>query len=190
MAKNPRILICLALALGLGSSPVIAQQENNALLLAEGKYFSVYADGQADAYSIISKLNFDYLALADSLTKSPSEDPKQILAKTIDGLYLEVSDIIDIHMYGFKGSIRVLSDRQSLSDLIKQAFDRDFKERSLYFFEKNTIFISLADLTLGMLGHEIAHAIISNFFVVPPPPKVQEILCGYVEYSLNKIHGS
>jgi hypothetical protein len=190
MTKRPHILICLALGLGLGLSPARAQQESNITLIADGQYFSVYGEGQVDAYSIASKLNFDYLVFGDNLTKGSSDDQKQILVKTIDGLYLEVSDIIDIHMYSFKGIIRVLSDRQSLADLIKTAFDRDFKERSLYFFEKNTIFISQADLTLGMLGHEIAHAIISNFFVVPPPPKVQEILCGYVEYSLNKIHGS
>ena len=190
MTKSPHILICLALAFGLGLSPAIAQQENNVPPLADGQYFSIYADSPVDAYSISSKLNFDYLVFGDSLAKGASDDQKQILVKTIDGLYLEVSDIIDIHMYSFKGIIRVLPDKQSLADLIKTVFNRDFNERSLYFFEKNTIFISQADLTLGMLGHEIAHAIISNFFVVPPPPKVQEILCGYVEYSLNKIHGS
>jgi hypothetical protein len=37
-----------------------------------------------------------------------------------------------------------------------------------------------------MLGHEIAHAIISSFFIVPPPEKIQEVLAGYVDYSLLK----
>jgi hypothetical protein len=190
MTKSSYILICLVLALGLGVSPATAQQENSVALLADGQYFSVYADGPVDAYSISSKLNFDYLVLGDSLTRGASEDQKQILVKTIDGLYLEVSDILDIHMRSFKGIIRVLPDKQYLADFVKKTFDRDFNERSLYFFEKNTIFISQADLTLGMLGYEIAHAIISNFFAVLPPPKVQEILCGYVEYCLNKTHGS
>jgi len=62
----------------------------------------------------------------------------------------------------------------------------DFRERSFYVFDSNTIFISYQDLTLGMLGHEIAHAVISGYFVVPPPDKVQEVLAGYVEYSLRK----
>ena len=36
------------------------------------------------------------------------------------------------------------------------------------------------------IAHEIAHAIINHYFVVPPSVKMQEILSGYVEYSLNK----
>lgn len=190
MIKSPHILICLVLALGLGSRPAIAQQENKPSLLAEGQYFSIYAEGPVDVYPIVSKLNFNYLVSGDRLANGPPDDQKQILTKTVDGLYLQVSDIIDIHMYSFKGIIQLLPDKKSLSELIKKEFNLEFNERSIYFFEKNTIFISRADLTLGMLGHEIAHAIISNFFVVPPPPKVQEILCGYVEYSLNKVHGS
>jgi len=175
-------------ALGLGAAQ--AEQENKFALIAESQYFSVYADGPINAYSVISRLKFDYLKFGGKLGQGEEEDLGKILAKTLDGLFLEVSDVIDIHIYSFKGVIRVLPDKSSLAKLVKELYNYDFSERSLYFFEKNTIFISQQDLTLGMLGHEIAHAIISNFFVVPPPPKVQEILCGYVEYSLNKSHGS
>jgi hypothetical protein len=190
MQKSSVFLIVLMIGLGLKSAPAQAQQENKGTLIADSQYFSVYVDAPVDAYSIVSKLKFDYLRFGGKLTQGAEDDLGQILVKTLDGLYLEVSDIIDIHMYSFKGAIRVLPDRKSLEALIKKEYKLDFPERSLYFFEKNTIFISQADMTLGMLGHEVAHAIISNFFVVPPPPKVQEILSGYVEYSLNKIHGS
>jgi len=178
------------IGLGLNLSPANGQEENKGTLIADSQYFSIYADAPLDAYSVISKLKFDYLSFGEKLTKGAEDDLGQILVKTIDGLYLEVSDIIDIHMYSFKGIIRILPDKPSLGALLKKEFNQDFLERSIYYFEKNTIFISQADMTLGMLGHEIAHAIISNFFVVPPPPKVQEILAGYVEYSLNKVHGS
>jgi len=36
------------------------------------------------------------------------------------------------------------------------------------------------------LGHEIGHAVISNYFVVQPPIRIQEVLAGYVEYQLRK----
>jgi hypothetical protein len=52
--------------------------------------------------------------------------------------------------------------------------------------EGNTIYVSLKDVSLGMLAHEVAHAIISSYFVVAPPEKVQEVLAGYVEYSIRK----
>ncbi len=189
MIRKPGFIICLVIAFSLGQGNDKALEEDNCKFIADGQYFSIYADPSADAYSITSKLKFDYLVFSDELLKGADDDQKQLLVKTIDALFLEVSDIIDIHIYSFKGVIRVVPDKLALESLIKQVYGQDFGERSLYYFEKNTIYISQADLNLGVLGHEIAHAIISNFFVVPPPPKVQEILAGYVEYSLKKKHG-
>jgi hypothetical protein len=53
----------------------------------------------------------------------------------------------------------------------------------------NTIYLSFNEMTLGIISHEMAHAIISNYFVTPPSPKIQEILSGYVEYSIRKKAG-
>jgi hypothetical protein len=157
--------------------------------IAVGNYFSVYADGTADAYGVLGKIDTNYLVYSSGGAQV-SDNVSDILAKTLDGLYQEVSDILDIHIYSFKGTIQVLPDQQSLSSYFKRAYGIDFNERSLYYFEKDTIYISFADMTVGVLGHEMAHAIISHFFVVPPPAKIQEVLCGYVEYSLRKSRGN
>ena len=65
-------------------------------------------------------------------------------------------------------------------------FSHVYENEKFYFHDDKTIYISTEDLTLGMLGHEMAHAIISHYFVVPPPTKVQEVLSGYVDYSFQK----
>jgi hypothetical protein len=157
--------------------------------VAQGTYFSVYCDGISDAYAVLGKIDMNYLVYSAGSGKG-ADNVSGILAKTLDGLYQEVSDILDIHIYSFKGTIQVLPDQPSLNSLFKQTYGIDFNERSIYYFEKNTIYISLADMTIGMLGHEIAHAIISHYFVVPPPARIQEVLCGYVEYSLRKTRNS
>ncbi|MFA5119217.1 MAG: hypothetical protein WC695_10330 [Candidatus Omnitrophota bacterium] len=164
-----------------------AQEEG--ALIAEGKYFSLYACGAVDLSGVLTKVNFNYLLHEDSFV-SKADDTRGMLAGTLDGLYGEVSDILDIHMYTFHGSIRVVADKDSLSELFRQSYGVDIRDPSVYVHEKNTIYISLADLTIGMLGHEIAHAIISHYFVVPPPVKVQEVLSGYVEYNLRKSRNS
>jgi hypothetical protein len=157
--------------------------------IAGGTYFKVYSDGASDAYGVLGKIDANYLVYSSGAAQG-SDNVSDILAKTLDGLYQEVSDILDIHIYSFKGTIQVLPDRQSLSSYFKRTYGIDFEERSIYYFEKDVIYVSLADMTVGVLGHEIAHAIISHFFVVPPPAKIQEVLCGYVEYSLRKSRGS
>jgi hypothetical protein len=37
-----------------------------------------------------------------------------------------------------------------------------------------------------MIGHEMSHAIISRYFGIPAPVKVQEVSSMYVEYNLKK----
>ncbi len=157
--------------------------------IASGTYFDAFGDARADAYALLAKIDSSYLLYASG-GAGATDAVSDILAKTLDGLYQEVSDILDIHMYSFKGSVVAFADQPALERFLKQQYGIDFPERSLYHFEKNTIYISLADATVGMLGHEIAHAVISNYFVVPPPEKVQEVLCGYVEYSLRKTRSS
>ena len=159
-------------------------------LISDSQYFSVYSQGAIDEFSLLTKLNYNYLVYGDTMVGKTNSDIANALAKNLDALYLEVSDILDIHIYNYKGVIVIVPDQAALAQLLKKQFDLDFKERSIYYHEKSTIFISAADLTVGMLGHEMAHALISNFFIVPPPPKVQEVLSGYVEYTLLKAHGS
>lgn len=155
-------------------------------LITESKYFSIYSSGNVDSHAILKKVNFNYLALPESMYEKAGTGAKDILANTVDALYSEVSDILDIHIYSFHGTIKILPNQASLSALINQNFRIIFNEPSIYVHEKNTIYISLADTTTGMLGHEISHAIISHYFVVPPPAKIEEVLSGYVEYSLRK----
>jgi len=155
-------------------------------LLVKSQYFSVYDTDDVDVYTLLSKLNFNYFLHLGGISDRGEGDLKGLLAKTLDSLFLEVSDSLDMHIYSYQGNIKFLANQTELDALVRSLFRRGFSERSLYIHEENTIYISSADLTLGMLAHEIAHAIISHYFVVPPPAKVQEILSGYVEYSLRK----
>ena len=168
--------------------PCFAQEENLGFIV-KGKYFSIYGYENFDIAELLGKINFSYSHRLDSRNDIFGDDPKSRLIKTIDALYLEVSDILGIHVYSFHGNINFYPNQTSLAEVFKKYFASDFPERSFYYHGHKTIYLSFSDLTLGMLGHEISHAIISHYFVVPPSPKVQEILCGYVEYSLRKASG-
>jgi len=184
MRRSFRILIAVAIACA-AACPAAAQVSTGAPL-CEGRYFVCYADKGIDAYQVLSKLDFNYVSLDGSGRGKNGDDVASTLARALDGLYQAVSDILDIHIYSYKGTIQVVADQPALAKLLKKRFSLDFAERSIYYHEGNTIYISARDMTAGMLGHEMGHAIISHFFIVPPPPKVQEVLCGYVEYSLRK----
>jgi len=164
--------------------------EESLTLIAEGEYFSIYGPVGLDVRELLSKMNYKSFLQVDSLLDKRKDDSRGLLSKTLDALYLEVSDILGIHIYSFHGNFRIYPDKASLNMFFKGYLGQDLKESSYYLHEKGTIYIAYPDLTLGMIGHEIAHAIIASYFVVLPSPNVQEILAGYVDYSLRKQAGT
>jgi len=159
-------------------------------LTVTSKYFSVYTDTAVDINRLLPRLNFDYFLHPETILGRGSKKNSTVIGQTLDALYLEVSDIMDIHMYNYHLNLVIVPDRSGVNNKFRELFGRDFGERSFYLHPENTVYISAQDLTVGMLGHEISHAIQSHYFVVPPPAKIQEVLAGYVEYSLRKKMGT
>ncbi len=181
------IIVLIVCVLAIASPQrCLAQEETR--MIASGQYFDVYGYAGIDIPSLLAALDYQSFYPGSSLTGERG-DFSAILAKTLDVIYLETSDILDIHIYSYHGAIQFLPDVSAVDSIFYKYAGRSMHERSFYFHEKNTIYISVRDLELGVLGHEIAHAIISHYFVVPPPVKVQEVLCGYVDFNLRKSRG-
>ncbi len=159
--------------------------EVNLPLLVKSRYFSVYAKKEVDVNNFLYKLNFNYLK-NDANFIAQNSDLKSVLAQTLDSLFLEISNILDIHVYDLNSNLNIYLNTEEVQKVFREIFKKDFDQISFYLPETNSIYISENDLALGVLGHEIAHSIVSHYFVVSPPVKVAEVLCGYVEYSLRK----
>ena len=54
-------------------------------------------------------------------------------------------------------------------------------EKNTAYYDDDTIYISLNKICLRVMAHEIAHAVIDNYFIIEPPDKVHEILAQFVE---------
>jgi hypothetical protein len=178
-------MFCLCLSL-LGEMAVSAlAQEQSLKLLTQSQYFDVYGYEGIDIYTILKKLNTESLRPEYVLTKRENNFT-DLLAEMIDTIYLETSDILDIHVYSLKAKIKFVPSTDDVGAIFQRYMRLSMAEPSFYLHDNKTIYISVGDLTLGMLGHEMGHVIISHFFVVPPPMKVQEVLCGYVDFNLQK----
>jgi len=188
MKTLPRTTIILC-ALFLFVPPAFAQGRRTSLL-SKSEYFHIYGQQDVDVPTLLTKLNFNYLLQLESLNGPQDPESRDVLAKTMDALYAEVSDILNINVYSFHGNIKFLRDRKEVEGAYYRIYRADFKEPSFYYHDRNTIYISYADLTLEMMGHKIAEAILAHYFVVPPTEKIQEVLSGYVEYSLREASGT
>ena len=159
----------------------------SANIIAKGRYFSLECAQSCDKAKIISIFNADFLVRRISSIEGSSSS---FLSDSLDSLYLEVCDILDIHIYDYSGRIVVYPDKESLQKAVLQKLGYKNALPSFYLHAQNTIFIAQDSMSLEVLGHEIAHAVISHYFVVPPPAKLQEVLAGYVEYSIRKKRGT
>jgi len=160
-------------------------------LVTESQFFNVYADPEVDIEDLLTRMNFDYFYQLEMI--GPKEEflpsPREVLGKTLDGIFLEVCDTLGIGLYSFHGNLKIFPDQPALAAEYRELFGAEFSERSFYFHETNTLYVAASDLTVGIVVHEIAHVVMSHYFVVPPSPKLQEILSGYVEFHFRKALG-
>ncbi len=155
-----------------------------------GEHFTVYYQRGVDPLDVAQKIGVRgsvYLYKDESRAIIAAESPREVLTRELDNLFKEVSGILDMSLHYYHGNIKIYRDRQELQDVFRELFSQELEAEAFYFAEENAIFISAADITAGILAHEMAHAIINHFFVVMPPEKIQEVLAGYVEYHINRM---
>jgi len=153
----------------------------------EGKHFTVYYAPGVFPAELNQQLN---LGVAESLLTGRSTErvfsAEAELANALDTIFTEVCNILDMQLYSFHGHIKICRGYAQLNTIYRDFFHKDLGTRSFYAYNLNTIYTSADNFKLGIIGHEIAHLIISHYFIVLPSVRVQEVLAMYVEYQLKR----
>jgi hypothetical protein len=172
--------------------PALAAQENDnfgdAAQKIDGQYFSIYLKEGVDISSLVSQLNISSSDLVLTGQKLDGSAPEKQLASMLDVLLNRACDVLDMHVYSFKGNVKVFATKEQLKDFFEKKFKTTLPCTGLAFYwhDSKSIYISAEDFKREVLGHEMGHAVMSSYFVVQPSTKIQEVLAGYVEYQLRK----
>ena len=153
----------------------------------ESKHFEIYYTPQLDIAGLLEKLNItsaDKLLAGQATNRGDSYESE--LSEMLDALFTQVCDSLDMQLYSFQGKIKICPDKERLNKIYNSLFNKDLQASSFYVYSLNTVYISADSFKREILGHEMAHAIISHYFVVQPSVKIQEVLAGYVEYQLRR----
>ncbi len=153
----------------------------------ESEHFTIYYAQPLQLSDFAYKLNINASdkILAGKSIKSRSSDGE--ITDMLDTLYLEVCNILDMELYSFRGTIKICNTQGQLKEIYNNLFRKELGNRlSFYVYDLNTIYVASDSFKREILGHEMAHAIISHYFVVLPSVKIQEVLSSYVEYQLRK----
>ncbi len=152
----------------------------------EGKYFTIFYASGVSILELNQQLDIDaYDRILAGVTAEKAFSAEAELAAGLDSLFNQTCDILDMRLYSFHGTIKVCRDYAQLNMIYRDFFNKSLGTRSFYVYSLNTIYTSADNFKLGIVGHEIAHVIISHYFPVLPSVKVQEVLAMYVEYQLK-----
>ncbi len=152
------------------------------------RYFTVSLAAGVDNLVLMRSLDIppSHKVLAGQSLSGVTYAPDD-LGDLLDALFAWASNVLDMQLFSYKGNIKVTRNAEQLKSVYRSLYGVENRaEKAFYIYEMNTVYISQDNFTKEILGHEIGHAIINNFFVVQPPAKVQEVLAGYIEYQLRK----
>ncbi|MBF0217305.1 MAG: hypothetical protein HQL30_09975 [Candidatus Omnitrophica bacterium] len=150
------------------------------------RYFNISIENGVDARSIAMKIAAPP-GIASMIPEpvSPGHSDSG-LSDQIDLLFLAVSEIMDLHLNNTKCELKICKDRLSLSEVASRFRAQGSRAGGFYSASTNTLYIDAEDVTVNIMAHELSHVVQTNYFVVTPPEKTQEILAGYVEYQFRK----
>lgn len=129
--------------------------------------------------------------LTEVLASSPNPT-SGALGQYLDALLKRVQMLLDMRLSRMTIKIRILdSEEQVMAEFLKLTgghLSRYHSRRPPAFFSRkdNTIYIQTRRLNVGMLAHEMAHAVLLHYFRVPPPLKIQEMLAIYIDREISR----
>jgi len=152
--------------------------------IVASRFFSIQLAPGVDELALITSLG---LGPDSKVLAGQSLSASNNLGSLLDALFIWACGVLDMQLYSYRGTIKVVRDQNELADIYLRLYGTERRsERGFYIYELNTLYVTAQDFTKEIVGHEMGHAIISNFFVVQAPEKVQEVLAGYIEYQLRK----
>jgi hypothetical protein len=152
--------------------PVIAQEEPETY---ESNCCSIqYSD--AGYVSTFTRRIGGYRYTSTGLDDNPSN-----VKSRVDEIMGKVQATLDMHPSDFHISILLYPDYQSVEKIFRQFAASGNVPLAFYSNRTKTIYVNVDSITVGVLAHEMAHAVINFYFEVPPPAKMQEILAQYVD---------
>jgi hypothetical protein len=119
--------------------------------------------------------------------ESPERNP--LLAKAqLDKMVETICSLMDMYPVNFRFTVTLYRTQAEVTTAYHRASAGANAYRqagaapiAFYAHATRSIAVAVNNVTDGILAHEIGHAVISAYFSTPPPGRMQEILCQYLD---------
>lgn len=136
---------------------------------AKSRYVTLQHNGNAELVRdfnnevvLTRKLRY-YLAKKKIVTV---ED--EVLAK-LDIIIEKVESVLDMFPAKLHITVVLLPTSREVAAVYKQKYGKNVNHIAYYSLKENTIYVSVEDVSLRVIAHEIGHAVVDHYFDVRPP---------------------
>ncbi len=103
----------------------------------------------------------------------------------LDIIVERVETILEMYPKEVKFTIALLSSDDEVQRIFRSKYGKNVDYIAFYSPRDKTIFVSVKDIELEVLAHEIAHIVIDFYYGTSTPTKIHEVLAQYVETHLK-----
>ncbi len=99
----------------------------------------------------------------------------------VDIVVEKVETVLDMFPQFVRFSLVLLPSAKDVRRVYYKKYGRRVDHIAYYSLSEKTIYVSVRDVNLRVLSHEIGHMIVDHYFKVRPPYKIHEVLAQYAE---------
>ena len=120
------------------------------------------------------------------LSTERSDRLNESLKTKILSILHRVQLILGMRLKKVKLDLFLFETRQDFDRFYMTTFGFPSPAHSIYKQKRNAIYLTLSELTTGVLAHEMGHFVICAYCLVPPPANAQEIMCQYLDKHIRE----
>ena len=181
----------------LGYTAVFAEGIVDTNMAAETFGYIAQGDGQISILypseinlkKLEARLRSRYFSVSSTekdLFTNPGYSIENRIIARLESILLRVEQILAMHPNHMEITIKIFATHQELNDEYYRQFGTTGDYRSFYIHALGTIYSSMQDISDSVISHEMAHAVVDNYFRVMPPEKTAELLATYVDSHLER----
>jgi hypothetical protein len=129
---------------------------------------------------------FSVSVVERDLFTNPSYSTEQRIIARLESILSRVKQILGMYPPVMELKIKIFRNRSELNREYCAIFGAVENYKSFYVHGLRTIYTSMQDVSDSVISHEMAHAVIDNYFNVIPPEKTAEFLAVYVDSHLER----
>lgn len=176
-SRNPRQLLFFLLLALVIFFPRAAAAEEKARY--ETRYSTIYCDTPEELLEFGRKLGG-----ASALVSSYNPQALVMIKDNVDKIVFRVKTLLDMYPAELRFVIRIYPTHIEIRQVYRDFGVMGAAPIAFYSHRSRTMYLSLEKLNDRVFAHEVAHAVINNYFSSPPPSQMQEILAQYVDKHL------